>query len=346
MVTMVGDNSNTEVKKLHGKRQNAIGLNFGEDNQIVVVGVDEEVGSKKYKVFCSVCSKDPEMFGEGIFLSALGSLKNSNIPCGCSKGARLTNEQYSIKTLRECFARDYTFLSVVGDWNGIYTRVLLRCNKDNFQWKVQLSKFFAGDGCNHCARVRIVASRTISDELMSEAFMASGKFVEGTTFSRSEKLTRHGQRQYFDTYCPICSTDSEVELGRCSGIFTSLATNLARGKHSCRCAPKTGFSKEKDGFVYVLSVIGNSHSFTGFGVTGYIEKRLRTHTRLLGDAGFTIEDYSVFPMFGDIAINVENSIKDKFPKFPQEVKGFITEATQHCYFNQVIAHVEDYIRGH
>lgn len=64
--------------------------------KIEVIGISH-VDKRKvthFKVECSECAKDPELFGEGVFISRKDNLENGKCPCGCSKTYRHSQQQF------------------------------------------------------------------------------------------------------------------------------------------------------------------------------------------------------------------------------------------------------------
>lgn len=43
---------------------------------------------KKYVLSCSICKEDPELFGEGLFLTMKGHIQRGCKPCGCAEKAK------------------------------------------------------------------------------------------------------------------------------------------------------------------------------------------------------------------------------------------------------------------
>lgn len=64
-----------------------IGQSFGPKDQLEIIGWTHKGkdGKKLYVVKCKECTKDPELFGEGLFISGRSNLSKGQIPCGCSK---------------------------------------------------------------------------------------------------------------------------------------------------------------------------------------------------------------------------------------------------------------------
>lgn len=58
-----------------------------------------------YRVTCTECSKDPELFPEGYFISTKGNLLKGQIPCGCAKSPRWEGWQWLIRARRAAEGR-------------------------------------------------------------------------------------------------------------------------------------------------------------------------------------------------------------------------------------------------
>lgn len=74
----------TERKK-RPKAEDFIGWK-SHNGTLEVIGVAGKQGYKTlYKVTCTECSKDPELFPDGYFVSLKDNLIRGKLPCGCSK---------------------------------------------------------------------------------------------------------------------------------------------------------------------------------------------------------------------------------------------------------------------
>lgn len=111
----------------------------------------------------------------------------------------------------------------------------------------------------------------------------------------------------------------------------------------CPSCVRRGFDKEKPGAFYVLRVVGRIGEFTGFGITNKIDDRLATHKRNLKKLGFVIDEMEIFETEGWIANSVERLVKNNFQRLPQEVEGFITEATHYHFYDDVVSFVDEQI---
>ena len=92
----------TRHKKKREKLEDFIGETFN-DGKLEVIGIADETGKngrKLFKVTCTECSKDPELFPNGYFVSYKDDLKRNKKPCGCSKKPNWKCWQYLILARR------------------------------------------------------------------------------------------------------------------------------------------------------------------------------------------------------------------------------------------------------
>lgn len=120
------------------------------------------------------------------------------------------------------------------------------------------------------------------------------------------------------------------------GVFPTGVNSFLNGIRCPSCA-KTGYDKNKQGYLYILSISGIVSSFTGYGITNNIKTRLATHKAKLLQYGYKIVSSRVFTSSGEEVQYIEKLIGKEFPIVPQEVKGFIKEATYSKHYEDVIA---------
>lgn len=224
---------------MSNKEDDFVGKKFGEQGQLTVLPWDGERrnGAKCYKVSCSVCSRDSELFGDGTFHVMKSSLLNGQIPCGCGKGRHWTEQQLEVVMNRVCSAQNITFCGFHGEWKGVFTHIKQQCNTCQHMWTTgTVSNVRKGSGCPECQRLTLVKS----DEVMVSSFMSSGMLQQGTVFWRSVTV-----RWGWNYTCPICSNDEYVQKGLCSGVFQSSSHSLQKGSIACRCGSKFNWTKEQ-----------------------------------------------------------------------------------------------------
>jgi len=205
-----------------------------------------------YKVTCSECNKDKELFGD-YFTSTKCKLSQGGVPCGCSSNPRYTREQYITKIVRVCNEKGYTFLGF-SEWNAIRTKLSISCEEHGVWSSTVISAFLGGAGCPSCAKIKVGESHKYSADEYIDKF--KGKFKEGTTFTPISKVG--GVYKSWGVTCPTCSNDSYVKEGVCGGIFNSSTQSLVQGKKSCRCSKWYSYTENQRDFQVdsLMKVIG------------------------------------------------------------------------------------------
>lgn len=90
------------------------GVVYGPDNNLEVLGVLPRHSYDHppyYVVKCAECSKDSELFGEGLFLSNIKtSIKYQYNPCGCKPQYKYSKDQHEILIKRKATAEGVEFI--------------------------------------------------------------------------------------------------------------------------------------------------------------------------------------------------------------------------------------------
>lgn len=145
-------NTLTKTKKKRQQPENFIGEIFN-DGKLKVVCI---VGKNKYKqtlykVTCTECSKDKELFPDGYFVSTKGELVNGSKPCGCSKQPRWYDWQYLILARRAAKGK-FIVHGFAEDFKNTHTKLNLECLKDGHKWTASIHHVInSGKGCPKCA---------------------------------------------------------------------------------------------------------------------------------------------------------------------------------------------------
>lgn len=98
-------------------------------------------GKNKIYIFkCSVCTKDPYLFGLGVFSGRYSYLKGK--ACGCAKGFLYTEElNYKrIKRIVEAFG--FKFLGFHGTYAGTCTKCTVSCPKHGSHSNSSINNIF------------------------------------------------------------------------------------------------------------------------------------------------------------------------------------------------------------
>lgn len=313
-----------------------VGRKFGEDGHLEVLSrSDKKSGNNfKYNVLCHKCKLDPELFGNGVFLSVRHSLIKGLKPCGCGKSTRWSPRQFQIRVERKCNELGYKLISFKDGKVSSNTKVTILCNKHKMSWSSTsvVALLMRDSGCPRCKADSTSIRCRKSDEETSEMFTNTGKFAEGTTFRRTTMMSNKGV-YYWEVFCPVCSTDGD-------GISYAFSSNLAKGCIPCNCAPRTGFKRVLPASLYVLRFTSQDREFTGFGVTNDLKTRMSAHKKNLSRSGYVIAEIEVFNENGNVVLELEKLLKKSFPITAADVQGFKTEATYYHLYYDIIEFIE------
>lgn len=182
-------------------------------------------GYKVYFVKCSICACDPELYGDGIFRIQKNHLMCGIKPCGCSKNPKRSEQQYITLCHRQAEKLGCSFNGWSGDYIKSQTRLSLNC-KDHGEWTTTSIRHFLGSNssCPLCGYEKCREINTKSDKEIIDKFFATGSFVDGTLFKRSDRLNSQNKKCFWEVYCPACQATAT-----CSHV------NLLRGTLPCDC---------------------------------------------------------------------------------------------------------------
>lgn len=222
---------------------------------------------KKFLCVCSECKKDLELFPKLFSISPRGFYKG-HIPCGCSKTPRWTEYQYTIRVERKCKEIGYIFHG----WSTVYTgssntKLKLENPSTGNIWETTSLSGFLLKGHKDPSISRSEGGQRLREILTKDVksheddFIASGSFLEGTSFTRNTTLCNsRGEKVFWEYVCPCCSHDEYVKNGVCTGVFTAVGGDLKRGILSCRCSKSYRWSEEQR--IYQIQKVCKSNTFT------------------------------------------------------------------------------------
>ena len=234
----------------------------------------------------------------------------------CDSDIRRKSQTGFIAHAKRVHGDTYDYSQVV--YRGSFDLVEITCHTHG-GFTQSPASHLAGSGCASCHNDR---QRKTADD-----FIADANRVHGNKYDYSitdYKAARHK----INILCPE------------HGVFVQTGNNHLSGSGCPSCA-EYGFDAGKPASVYVLRVEGMHGEFTGYGITGNTNKRLQQHTRKLRQSGFEIVESVIFDFDdGQTALDIENLLKAEFPMTPQEVEGFLTEATFASQFANVVNFVQ------
>ena len=318
------------MKKKKEKPEDFIGWK-SEDGKLEVVGIAERFTSHtRYYVTCTECSKDPELFPDGYFISTRGSLRNGTKPCGCSERHIWKASQYLLLARREAKGK-YIVHGFVEDFKGNETKVKCECSTDGYTWEVKLYHLISSkSGCPECAvRARTDILRTKYSEVVNKAKEACSLqyykficFIDGYR-NKESKL-------YYE--CPV------------HGVRIIKYCDLIRGS-KCQLCVKHGYKEDQNGYFYIYEWSNGHNNFIKFGITN---RNLKSRIREQAKHTEYSESLIYCNLFEDgrIPKTIEDIIKSSGLQlnviskvdFPD---GF-TETTYYYNLNKILKIVEDY----
>ena len=205
----------------------------------------------KYQLECSICSKDTELFPE-LFTSTKSHLLNGRVSCGCSLKTQWTKEQYKILIHRKIKDK-YEFHGFVGDWNGILTKIKLRCLVDNHVWEVVINSLINGSGCPSCTN-HVPYTKTTAEAKINEIVKDNYNFIEFVGGFKNTKTK-------IKLYCPSCRY-----------TWVNTMTNVVNAGQGCPCCVGLARHTHDTAKAKILSVIKDRYEFRGF-VGGWVDRK-------------------------------------------------------------------------
>lgn len=278
----------------------------------------------KIRVQCQVCKNDPELYGSAEYLIESDYFNTEKLPCGCSHTPRRSQKQWEVLLSRKAKDNNENFIGFVdGEYKNQNSKINLSCNDCGFNWEsCSVSNYMRNRSCPMCANMRKAAKRSTNDTIWIDRFVKDGNFdLQVHSFKRCTNTGR-----LWEVSCKICGDEKK---------FISDRSNLVAGKVPCDCNRGGGFNKNIESYVYVVKIEGIKTGFTGFGITNFPHRRIKDHARESWKHIQGITDVEVYECNGTIALQIETKLKHTFPLYPQEIPGFIREATLLCEFENV-----------
>lgn len=189
-------------------------------------------GDRVYIIHCTECAKDPELFGEGYFKTYKFSMTGNKTqnPCGCAHGNRLNQSQHWTLCKRKAIKLGLEFIGWEGEYCGLKTRVLLKCNLHGV-WSSSSVKSFINQentkgNCRQCGDVVGALKRTKETDEFINRFKESRKFHKDTIFNFIGHSRRDAKNYRF----------WEVICGRCYETYQAKTYSLDQGQMLCCCS--------------------------------------------------------------------------------------------------------------
>lgn len=226
-----------ENKRKYEKAEDFVGWK-SEDGKLEVIGITGKHGAKTlFKVTCTECSKDPELFPDGYFVSQKCHLVNNHKPCGCSK-FNWEDWQYLILARRAAKGR-FIVHGFAEEFKNAKTKLSLECLKDEHKWTASINHIInKHNGCPKCKGTNSAEQLKTPEhialqkcvDICKEMGYNSIGFVDGYKNNKSARFEYickiHGkQNVYYSDFvsgksrCKGCWKDRQKDLGNGNGYF-------------------------------------------------------------------------------------------------------------------------------
>lgn len=226
--------------------------------------ISKDRSGKRYLVRCERCANDSELFGDGVFASYDSNILKGAIPCGCVKGFKRSESQWSI-LFKRLLPDNFSFIKLTENRKAIF-----ECTTHGQMEIGLMSVFHKGQACKFCSKFG-----PKGDDCLTNRFLDSGNFPEGTEFVRSDRKDSKGSMVYWDVTC-----------GQCLQLYSSSTTHLSVGKLGCSCS----LANQK--YSYLISV-KNNEDFVAlkFGISKDPKRRMK---ELKSDTSYALDFISVW----------------------------------------------------
>ena len=157
----------TKTKKKRETPEDFIGWK-SPDGKLEVIGIAGRTGKRNhvalFKVTCTECSKDSELFPDGYFVSNKSNLIRGAKPCGCGRSPRYKDWQFLILARRAAKGR-FVVHGFAEEFHGQNTKLNLECLKDGNKWSASINNIInKKSGCWQCSKVTLrLKFKTLSD---------------------------------------------------------------------------------------------------------------------------------------------------------------------------------------
>ena len=222
------------TKKKYEKAEDFIGWK-SPDGKLEVVGIvgKDKGGHTLFKVTCTECSKDPELFPEGYFVSTKYHLIRDSKPCGCSKWPKWKDWQFLVLARRAGETKGFVVHGFAEEFKNHKTKLNLECLKDGHKWTASINNVNnQGVGCLKCSKkYRPTEQEALQKciDICKEMSYDLVGFVDGYKNHRSRVdyiCKIHGKQsvQYYSLVsggkrCMGCWKDRRKELGNGNGYY-------------------------------------------------------------------------------------------------------------------------------
>lgn len=192
---------------------------------------------KIYKLACSICSKDSELFTE-ILIHRTGARDNVT-SCACARKIIYNEQQQMVRYSRKSIDLGVEFLGFNGGFKRHLTRVAYRCLTHGGEHSTTIPTFLIRKNCCPSAFMEAtLRTKLESDESFTAKIISKGRFSDGTKFKRV------GLTSFWEVHCPKCKDDEYAKSG-IESVWIAIGSSISLGRVQCRCSERHCWTKEE-----------------------------------------------------------------------------------------------------
>lgn len=206
------------------------------------------------------------------------------------------------------------------DYKDTFSFVKIRCKKHDHVFEQKPCHHLQGSGCPICAKEKI-------DAHINSLISNTEDFVRKAIDAQPE-----GYYDYSESVYTKAAEKIKIFCNRHQGFFWQTANSHLAGIGCASCA-KTGFSREKNGKLYVLKC----GDITKVGITNYSPKtRAKSVSKSYGDKFEVLWEISGNGNFiDDLETNVLRRLRDKYARPTKRFQGH-SECFLDVYFEDLL----------
>lgn len=192
---------------------------------------------KIYKLACSKCSQDAELFPE-ILMHRTG-VRDNTTSCACSRKVIYNADQQSIRCSRKAVDIGLDFMGFKDGFKRKDTQVVYRCKEHAGEHSTGIDTFLLRKNC--CPATFMSASlktKLESDSSFTAKIMKKGRFTDGTEFKRV------GLTSMWEVHCSKCKNDDYAKSG-IESVWIAAGSSISIGRVQCRCSERHCWTKEE-----------------------------------------------------------------------------------------------------
>ena len=263
----------TKTKKKRQKAEDFVGW-FSPDGKLEVIGLHGKQGpNATFKVTCTECSKDKELFPDGYFVSTKSDLLKGSKPCGCSKKPQWRGWQYLILVRRAAKGR-FIVHGFAEEFKNAHTKLDLECLKDGHRWTASINNIMNGKGCPKCGSIKLAEQLKTPEHIALQRCIDICKEMDYDVVGFPSGYKN--QKSRFEYSCKIhgkqnvCYNDFVNGGKRCGGCWKDCQLEFLKGNGSVNgYYPERRYEQD---FLYVLDFNGK---FIKVGRSFDVDERIR-----------------------------------------------------------------------